>query len=68
MNTSTLTDTTLGAILTTSVTFLPSFLWIIAGAPFIEKIGGNVAPTTAAVMADIAPAIALAMVASTNRI
>lgn len=32
---------TLGAILTTWVTFLPSFLWIFAGAPFIEKMRGN---------------------------
>lgn len=34
---------TLGAVLTTWVTFLPSFLWIFAGAPFIEKMRGNVA-------------------------
>lgn len=34
---------TLGAILTTWVTFLPSFLWIFAGAPFIEKMRGNAA-------------------------
>jgi chromate transporter len=34
---------TLGAILTTWVTFLPSFLWIFAGAPFIERMRGNVA-------------------------
>ena len=34
---------TLGALLTTWVTFLPSFLWIFAGAPFIEKMRGNVA-------------------------
>lgn len=38
---------TLGAILTTWVTFLPSFLWIFAGAPFIEKMRGNVALTGA---------------------
>ncbi|MBW9080584.1 chromate efflux transporter [Rhizobium pusense] len=38
-----LTAATLGAILTTWVTFLPSFLWIFAGAPFIEKMRGNVA-------------------------
>ncbi|WP_170985925.1 chromate efflux transporter [Rhizobium sp. AU243] len=36
-----LTAATLGAILTTWVTFLPSFLWIFAGAPFIEKMRGN---------------------------
>jgi chromate transporter len=34
---------TFGAIVTTWVTFLPSFLWIFAGAPFIEKMRGNVA-------------------------
>jgi len=34
---------TLGAMLTTWVTFLPSFLWIFAGAPFIEKMRGNAA-------------------------
>lgn len=38
-----LTAATVGAILTTWVTFLPSFLWIFAGAPFIEKMRGNVA-------------------------
>ncbi len=34
---------TVGAMLTTWVTFLPSFLWIFAGAPFIEKLRGNAA-------------------------
>lgn len=34
---------TLAALLTTWVTFLPSFLWIFAGAPFIEKMRGNAA-------------------------
>lgn len=34
---------TLGAVLTTWVTFLPSFLWIFAGAPFIERMRGNAA-------------------------
>ncbi|WP_425965028.1 chromate efflux transporter [Rhizobium nepotum] len=38
-----LTAATLGAILTTWVTFLPSFLWIFVGAPFIERMRGNVA-------------------------
>ncbi len=38
-----LTAATVGAILTTWVTFLPSFLWIFAGAPFIEKMRGNLA-------------------------
>lgn len=38
---------TLGAILTTWVTFVPCFLWIFAGAPFIEQLRGNVALTGA---------------------
>ncbi|MEN3149180.1 chromate efflux transporter [Neorhizobium sp. IRAMC:178] len=42
-----LTAATLAAILTTWVTFLPSFLWIFAGAPFIEKMRGNIALTGA---------------------
>ncbi|TCU13047.1 chromate efflux transporter [Rhizobium sullae] len=32
---------TLAAVLTTWVTFIPSFLWIFLGAPFIEKLRGN---------------------------
>jgi hypothetical protein len=31
---------TLGAILTTWVTFMPCFLWIFAGAPFVEQLRG----------------------------
>lgn len=31
----------LGALLTTWVTFLPSFLWIFAGAPYVEKLRAN---------------------------
>ncbi|WP_183430614.1 chromate efflux transporter [Mesorhizobium sp. RMAD-H1] len=34
---------TLAAMLTTWVTFLPSFLWIFLGAPFIERMRGNAA-------------------------
>jgi chromate transporter len=34
---------TLGGILTTWVTFVPCFLWIFLGAPFIEQLRGNVA-------------------------
>jgi chromate transporter len=34
---------TLGAILTTWVTFLPCFLWIFLGAPFVERLRGNAA-------------------------
>lgn len=32
---------TLGALLTTWVTFTPCFLWIFLGAPFIERLRGN---------------------------
>ncbi len=32
---------TLGAVLTTWVTFLPCFLWIFLGAPYIEALRGN---------------------------
>ncbi|MFN3575104.1 MAG: chromate efflux transporter, partial [Phenylobacterium sp.] len=33
---------TLGAILTTWVTFVPCFLWIFAGAPFVERLSNHV--------------------------
>jgi chromate transporter len=32
---------TLGAVLTTWVTFVPCFLWIFLGAPFMERLRGN---------------------------
>src|SRR4029077_7735271 len=32
---------TLGGLLATWVTFIPSFLWIFLGAPFIEVLRGN---------------------------
>ena len=32
---------TLGAVLTTWVTFLPCFLWIFLGAPFVERLRQN---------------------------
>src|SRR5256712_8243114 len=32
---------TLGAILTTWVTYVPCFLWIFLGAPYIEWLRGN---------------------------
>jgi len=32
---------TLGALITAWVTFVPSFLFILAGAPFIERLTGN---------------------------
>ncbi|WP_099868086.1 chromate efflux transporter [Pararhizobium haloflavum] len=38
---------TFGAILTTWVTFVPCFLWIFLGAPFIERLRDNVALTGA---------------------
>ena len=34
---------TLGAILATWVTFVPCFLWIFLGAPFVERLRGNAA-------------------------
>jgi chromate transporter len=36
-----LTAGLLGAAMTTWVTFVPSMLWIFAGAPFIEELRGN---------------------------
>src|SRR5215475_11477076 len=38
---------TLGGLLATWVTFIPSFLWIFLGAPFIEQLRGNKALSTA---------------------
>ncbi len=32
---------TLGALITTWVTFVPCFLWIFLGAPYIERLRGN---------------------------
>jgi chromate transporter len=37
----------LGALITTWVTFIPCFLWIFLGAPFIESLRGNVRLTSA---------------------
>lgn len=37
----------LGALITTWVTFVPCFLWIFLGAPFIEGLRGNVRLTSA---------------------
>jgi chromate transporter len=36
-----LTSATLGALITTWVTFIPCFLWIFLGAPHIEQMRGN---------------------------
>ncbi len=51
---------TLGGILTTWVTFVPCFLWIFVGAPFIERLRGNAAlnASLAAVTAAIVGVIA----------
>lgn len=38
---------TLGAIVTVWATFAPCFLWIFLGAPFIERLRGNVALNSA---------------------
>lgn len=38
---------TLGAILTTWVTFVPCFLWIFLGAPYIERLRNNLALSAA---------------------
>jgi chromate transporter len=38
---------TLGALLTTWVTFLPCFVWIFAGAPYVEKLRDNKALSAA---------------------
>jgi chromate transporter len=37
----------LGSVLTTWVTFVPCFLWIFAGAPYIEYLRGNKGLSTA---------------------
>ena len=46
---------TLGGLLTTWVTFVPCFLWIFLGAPFVETIRGNRA--LAAALAAITAAV-----------
>jgi chromate transporter len=38
---------TLGALLTVWVTFVPCFLWIFLGAPYVERLRGNVALASA---------------------
>lgn len=42
-----LLSATLGALLTTWVTFTPCFLWIFLGAPFIERLRNNAALSAA---------------------
>jgi chromate transporter len=46
---------TLGAVLTTWVTFVPCFLWIFLGAPFVERLRGN--KTLSAALATITAAV-----------
>jgi chromate transporter len=46
---------TLGAILTTWVTFVPCFLWIFGGAPFVERLRGN--PALSAALGAITAAV-----------
>jgi chromate transporter len=36
-----LSAATLGALISTWVTFVPSFLWIFLGAPYVEQLRGN---------------------------
>ncbi len=38
---------TLGALMTTWVTFVPCFIWILLGAPFIERLHGHAGLTAA---------------------
>ena len=38
---------TLGAVITTWTTFVPCFLWIFLGAPYVEKLRGNESLTSA---------------------
>jgi chromate transporter len=42
-----LASATCGALLTTWVTFAPCFLWIFAGAPYIERLRGSKSLSTA---------------------
>jgi len=50
----------LGALLTTWVTFLPCFLWIFAGAPYVERLRSNqaISSTLAAITAVVVGVIA----------
>ena len=46
---------TLGGLLTTWVTFLPCFLWVLAGAPYVERLRSNhaLSATLAAITAAV---------------
>jgi chromate transporter len=51
---------TLGGLLATWVTFIPSFLWIFLGAPFIETLRGN-KPLNAALSAITAAVVGVVL-------
>src|SRR5262249_308980 len=55
-----LTAATLGGLLTTWVTFIPCFLWIFLGAPFVEVLRGNKA-LNAAMSAITAPVVVVVL-------
>jgi chromate transporter len=42
-----LVSATLGALVTTWTTFVPCFLWILLGAPYVERLRGNESLTSA---------------------
>jgi len=50
-----LLSATLGALITTWVTFLPCFLWIFLGAPYVESMRGN--PRLSAALTAITAAV-----------
>jgi chromate transporter len=51
---------TLGALMTTWVTFVPCFLWIFLGAPYVERLYGNarLGSTLAAITAAVVGVVA----------
>jgi chromate transporter len=57
---SSLLAATIGALLTTWITFLPCFLWIFAGAPYVERLRSNqaISTTLAAITAVVVGVIA----------
>ncbi len=55
-----LTTATLGAAITTWTTFLPCFLWIFLGAPYIERLRDN-AKLTAALSAITAAVVGVVL-------
>jgi chromate transporter len=51
---------TLGALMTTWVTFVPCFMWIFLGAPYVERLYGNarLGSTLAAITAAVVGVVA----------